>query len=1137
MKKLLWLVLALILALGLMAAGTAETALPAAGDTVNGFTVTEIREFPLIDAQLVLFEHEKTGAKLLYIANDDTNRVFDLTFATRTIDNTGLPHVFEHATLGGSKKYPSKSLFFNLSYQTYNTYMNASTYPMMTTYPVASLSEAQLLKLADFYTDSCFNPMIMWDESIFNEEAWRYRLMGEDEPLTIEGTVYSEMQGANTLARMASLYSMRDAFPGSICGNDSGGLPDDIPSMTWEAVKNYHDTYYHPSNCIAYLYGEYEDYTAFLALLDEYFSAFERKEFSFADEAYTPIAEPVKETHAYGVEASSPVEHVSSIYYTLVVPGATEEQKLTLNTMTDLLLADSSALNQAIKSALPHAIFSCYVQTTTPDFAVIFSLAQADEADAEVFKGLVDEALADVAANGFPQELVDSTMASLATEIKLLRESATVGVDSIVPNMAYDYMTSGDVFDYVNYVDALGKLNDWNQEGRYAKAAADCLVGSQTYALSVTYPVPGMKEEHDQQLKEKLAEIKAAMSPEEIAALIESSNAAEEETDADTAAMITSLQAVDVTTLPEEFKIYEVKETAGENGVRNLRTAAGVDGIGQADILLDAAGVTVEGLMYARLLVASVPYMNTKAHTRAELASLSERYLYNRNIRLSFFEEGDAFHVYMRLGWIAPDEDLAAGYDLMYELVFDMDLDDPEAMLAAVQALKPELRSSINSQPYMQLLQRSMAVTDPLTRAFYYVNGLPYYAFLEEAEAQLSSDPAAFMENMKRVREQLRSSANAITMYAGSEESMAVNDPLADAFLAKLSTEAHAPVSYEALPVPATREGLVVDSSVQYNNLSLDLKALGVEYTADMDAVTSVVADAYLFPLLRDQYGAYSVFHGFSESYGFFTVTYRDPNVKETFAVYDQLADLIASAEIDQETLNGYILSAYSSYAMPQGELSGAVAAELDHIEGKDQSRYIDWMRELKSVTPEKVKESAELYRKLAQTGNRSTAGGAAVIEENADLYDAVLNPFGTVDSSKVELTDVSADHPQYEAVRFAFEEGLMSAQDGVFGVDEKATIGDLAKALYVFAAGESTDDAAGAAALLSQYGLVPADADIAGELTEQQAVESLNTLATLFGAPGFLSADAPETVYSRGNLAEILKAFNDTLEQMFAAQ
>ena len=207
--------------------------------------------------------HDRTGAGFVYIANDDTNRVFDLTFLTDTVDNTGLPHVFEHATLDGSRKYPSKSLFFNLSYQTYNTYMNASTFDRMTTYPVASLSEEQLLRYADYYTDSCLYPMIMEDESIFREEAWRYRLENADADLTIEGTVYSEMLGATTLERMAARNAMRTAFPGSIIGNDRGGLPGEIPNMTWEMLRGYHDKYYHPSNMVAFLYGDFQDYTAF----------------------------------------------------------------------------------------------------------------------------------------------------------------------------------------------------------------------------------------------------------------------------------------------------------------------------------------------------------------------------------------------------------------------------------------------------------------------------------------------------------------------------------------------------------------------------------------------------------------------------------------------------------------------------------------------------------------------------------------------------------------------------------------------------------------------------------------------------------------------------------------------------------
>ena len=202
MKKILsvFLALALLFSAGAFAGKTsaaaddaAKAGLPAVGETVEGFTVKEIRDFPLVGATVLLFEHDRTGAELMYIANNDTNRVFDLTFFTRAIDCSGLPHVFEHSTLDGSEKYPSKALFFNLIYQTYNTFMNAMTYPLMTTYPVASLSEAQLLKYADVYTDSCLHPSIMTDESIFREEAWRYRLADPDDELTIEGTVYSEM--------------------------------------------------------------------------------------------------------------------------------------------------------------------------------------------------------------------------------------------------------------------------------------------------------------------------------------------------------------------------------------------------------------------------------------------------------------------------------------------------------------------------------------------------------------------------------------------------------------------------------------------------------------------------------------------------------------------------------------------------------------------------------------------------------------------------------------------------------------------------------------------------------------------------------------------------------------------------------
>ena len=189
-----------------------------------------------------------------------------------------------------------------------------------------------------------------------------------------------------------------------------------------------------------------------------------------------------------------------------------------------------------------------------------------------------------------------------------------------------------------------------------------------------------------------------------------------------------------------------------------------------------------------------------------------------------------------------------------------------------------------------------------------------------------SVDPEAFLAELKRVRSQLCNSTNAIALYAGSAKGAAANRPLADALLAGLNHEEIIPVNYDSLPAAARREALIVDSAVQYNMIQAGEKELGTPYSADMDALASLVSDMYLYPKLRDQYGAYSVMHGAGEHLGMYVLSYRDPNVTETFAVYDKIPEFL-QGETEQETLDGYILSSYSRYALSQGELSGALNA------------------------------------------------------------------------------------------------------------------------------------------------------------------------------------------------------------------
>lgn len=68
-----------------------------------------------INSKVSIYRHDKTGARICTIENDDNNKVFNIVFKTPAVNSTGQTHIIEHSVLCGSKKYPIKIHF--LSYQ------------------------------------------------------------------------------------------------------------------------------------------------------------------------------------------------------------------------------------------------------------------------------------------------------------------------------------------------------------------------------------------------------------------------------------------------------------------------------------------------------------------------------------------------------------------------------------------------------------------------------------------------------------------------------------------------------------------------------------------------------------------------------------------------------------------------------------------------------------------------------------------------------------------------------------------------------------------------------------------------------------------------------------------------------------
>ena len=240
------------------------------------YTLEQSAVIPEIDSFALALRHKKSGARVLFLSNEDNNKVFSIGFRTPPRDATGVPHIIEHTVLCGSREFPAKDPFVELVKGSLNTYLNATTYPDKTLYPVASCNDKDFQNLMHVYMDAVFYPNIYEHEEIFKQEGWHYEMDSEDGDLTLNGVVYNEMKGAfSSPDDVLEREIMNSLYPHTTYGCESGGDPEVIPELTYEEFLDFHRKFYHPSNSYIYLYGNM-DMAEKLTFIDEhYLSAYD----------------------------------------------------------------------------------------------------------------------------------------------------------------------------------------------------------------------------------------------------------------------------------------------------------------------------------------------------------------------------------------------------------------------------------------------------------------------------------------------------------------------------------------------------------------------------------------------------------------------------------------------------------------------------------------------------------------------------------------------------------------------------------------------------------------------------------------------------------------------------------------------
>ena len=349
-----------------------------------GFEQTRERRIPELGAVLHEYTHAKSGARLCWLERADENKSFCAAFRTLPYDDSGVFHILEHSVLCGSEQFPVKEPFVELMKGSLNTFLNALTYPDKTCYPVSSRNDQDFLNLMHVYLDAVFFPRIHEKPEIFQQEGWHYEL--QDGVLTRSGVVLNEMKGsfADPDTLLANALT-RALFPDTPYRFVSGGDPEAIPTLTYEAFTAAHKRFYHPSNAYLLLDGSIDQDESF-ALLDGYLSQFAAIDPDTQIHAQPPVRAE-RRTIDYPLPAGEPMQQRWKLGCGYVIGTYADDQKIfAAQILCDVLavpltvtVENDSSLGSAMLAGVAVGAFSDFRDSVEKCVAVSARMAPITE--------------------------------------------------------------------------------------------------------------------------------------------------------------------------------------------------------------------------------------------------------------------------------------------------------------------------------------------------------------------------------------------------------------------------------------------------------------------------------------------------------------------------------------------------------------------------------------------------------------------------------------------------------------------------------------------------------------------------------------------------------------------------------------
>ncbi len=892
-------------------------------EQLQSYTVIEKREIKDLNSVGYLLKHNKTGARVALLSNDDDNKVFYIGFRTPPRDSTGVAHIIEHSVLCGSDKFPVKDPFIELAKGSLNTFLNAMTYPDKTVYPVASCNDKDFQNLMDVYLDAVFHPDIYREEKIFRQEGWHYELEDEDDDLTINGVVYNEMKGAySSPDDVLWREIMNSLYPHTAYAVESGGDPDVIPELTYEDFLAFHEKYYHPSNSYIYLYGNM-DMAQKLAFIDEeYLSHYDALEVDSGLASEPAFDTVVKLEKEYPIMESESEEHNTYLSYNISLGEATDRKLcFGVGVLADVLcMVPAAPVKQALLDAGIGTDLQCAFDmgVKQPYFSIVAK--NADAGQQEEFVRIIEDKLRELSEEGLDKKTLQATINRdefkyREADFGSYPKGLMYGLN-MLESWLYD---DSKPFYYVELLDTYRELKEAASTSWFEDLISRYLVENPHKSIVVVKPVKGLTGRKEKELANLLAARKAAMGKEEIRRIVGETKALREYQEAPSARE--DLEKIPLLTRADMRKeaapYYNEEKKVGDTTL--LYHDIYTNGIGYLRFLFDLRQVPEELFPYVGILKLMIGLVDTKKRGYGELYNEINLQTGGIDPVVNTYTDAEDLSRYTATFDLKVKtlyENLPQAFALAEEILTESVYEDPKRLFELIAEARSEKQAHMMTAGHTLAAGRALSYLSKPACVLEHMNGIPFYRLLEELESDFDGRKEELARKLRQVTRCIFRPENLLVDYTAPKEGLAGIEPLVEELKRSLFTEPIEGTGYDPVPVKKN-EGLMSSAQIQYVCRAGNFTDKGLPYTGALRVLRVMMGYDYLWTQVRVKGGAYGCMCSFGKSGDSYFVSYRDPNLEKTIDVYEKAADYIAGFEADERTMTQYIIGAVSEMDMP----------------------------------------------------------------------------------------------------------------------------------------------------------------------------------------------------------------------------